>query len=78
MQEIKKGDGMPAGEWRAFYYKYPIMLLRMDGAFCVTVDGQATEGQAGDFLATDGHGEYWIIRASDVRKNYQEMGNGLH
>lgn len=72
MQQFKQGDAAPEGG-REYRKKTVVRMWKQEEPFrCESREG-IMDGQAGDFLAQDGHGGYYPISAQFHEKNYEPV-----
>ena len=66
-------DGPPTGiESHRYRKKISVELWKMPHDFtCSNREAQRLQGKAGDYLAADGHGGWYIISPEFVAKNYE-------
>lgn len=75
MLTFSKGDAMPEGA-TGYKKKTVVQLLKiMEPFVCDSREGNSLEGQAGDFLASDGHGGFYPISAEFHAANYEECSD---
>ena len=72
MKQFKHDEQPPEGDWVNYKKTAIVPLLKMDEPFeCHSREG-VLKGQAGDFLAQDGHGGYYPISAKFHEANYEQ------
>jgi len=73
MKHFGVEDKLPDGSRR--YRKTAVAtMVKMDEPFtCDSREGHSLEGQAGDFLVSDGHGGFYPVSAEFHAFNYEEV-----
>ena len=75
MTHFGVGDALPEGA-RRYKKKTIVLLVKMDTPFtCDSREGHNLVGQAGDFLAEDGHGGFYPISVEFHADNYKEQAS---
>lgn len=71
MEHFGIGDTLPETAER-FRKKTVVRMVRMDEPFtCDSREGHHLQGQAGDYLAEDGHGGFYPISAEFHAEHYE-------